>query len=164
MHLAFGEPLSLAAALREEDSSIPKIAFEVLNRVNGVTPITPAALASLALLDGRERAVTYDEGRALVRPLIEYVDARGLPKVEGIEIGKDTVFRPVLSTLVREGIVTEFAGGTEPVYQIAPDKHVIYPEQMPVSLHRAGGMSRTEQLFAYLRHRSNHRHHHSLLG
>ncbi|TMM14144.1 MAG: glycerol-3-phosphate 1-O-acyltransferase [Actinobacteria bacterium] len=124
VHLAFGEPLSLAAALREEDSSIPKIAFEVLNRVNGVTPITPAALASLALLDGRERAVTYDEGRALVRPLIEYVDARGLPKVEGIEIGKDTVFRPVLSTLVREGIVTEFAGGTEPVYQIAPDKHV----------------------------------------
>src|SRR5437660_81291 len=48
VHLAFGEPLSLAAALREEDSSIPKIAFEVLNRVNGVTPITPAALASLA--------------------------------------------------------------------------------------------------------------------
>src|SRR3989440_1190195 len=41
VHLAFGEPLSLAAALREEDSSIPKIAFEVLNRVNGVTPITP---------------------------------------------------------------------------------------------------------------------------
>src|SRR5207244_11493574 len=62
--------------------------------------------------------------RALVPPLTDYVDSRGLPKVAGIEIGETAGVRRALSTLVREGIVTEFAGGTEPVYRIAPDKHV----------------------------------------
>jgi len=42
--------------------------------------------------------------------------------------------------------------GVRFVFTIAPDKHVIYAEQMPASLHRVGGTSRTEQLFEYLRH------------
>ncbi len=37
------------------------------------------------------------------------------------------------------------------VFTIAPDKHVIYPEQLPASLHQVGGQSRTDQLLAYLR-------------
>jgi alginate O-acetyltransferase complex protein AlgJ len=41
--------------------------------------------------------------------------------------------------------------GVRFVFTIAPDKHVIYPEQMPASLHRVGETSRTDQLFAYLR-------------
>jgi hypothetical protein len=41
--------------------------------------------------------------------------------------------------------------GVQFVFTIAPDKHVIYPEQMPASLDRVGGPSRTDQLFAYLR-------------
>ena len=45
--------------------------------------------------------------------------------------------------------------GVRFVFTIAPDKHVIYAEQMPASLHRVGGTSRTEQLFEYLRHTTN---------
>ena len=37
------------------------------------------------------------------------------------------------------------------VFTVAPDKHVVYPEQMPSSLTRAGSVSRTDQVFAALR-------------
>ncbi len=37
------------------------------------------------------------------------------------------------------------------VFTVAPDKHVIYPEEMPGSLHRVHDQSRTDQLLAYLR-------------
>jgi alginate O-acetyltransferase complex protein AlgJ len=36
------------------------------------------------------------------------------------------------------------------VFTIAPDKHVIYPEAMPPTLTRLGGVSRTDQLFTAL--------------
>jgi glycerol-3-phosphate O-acyltransferase len=123
VHINFGEPLSLARALAE-DGSVPKIAFEVMHRVNSATPVTPSAIVALALLGGAERALTLEEGRALVRPLIEYIDARGLGKVAGIEVGRIDLIRAALDRLVREGIVIEFSGGTEPVYEIAPGKHV----------------------------------------
>ncbi len=122
-HVRFGEPLSLAEGL-SEDGTVPKIAFEVLHRVNSVTPITPSAIVALALLGGEDRALTFDEGRALLRPVLEYVTVRDIPTVPGVEVGKTEVARVALTTLVREGVVTEFTGGTEPVYAIAPEKHV----------------------------------------
>jgi len=123
VHVTFAEPLSLAEALANDDG-VPKIAFEVLNRINGVTPITASAVVALALLGGHNRAITLEEGRALVRPLLEYADARGLPRVAGVEIGRSDVVQRALALLVREGVVTEFADGTEPVYEIAPGRHV----------------------------------------
>jgi glycerol-3-phosphate O-acyltransferase len=123
VHVTFADPLSLAEALASDDG-VPKIAFEVLNRINGVTPITASAVVALALLGGHDRAITLEEGRALVRPLLEYADARGLPRVAGVEIGRSDVVQRTLALLVREGVVTEFADGTEPVYEIAPGRHV----------------------------------------
>jgi glycerol-3-phosphate O-acyltransferase len=121
--VSFGEPLSLAQAL-DGDGSVPKAAFEVLHRINLVTPITQSAIVALALLGGEDRALTFDEGRALARPLLEYVHARGLPTVPGVEVGRAELGRKALATLVREGVVKEFTGGTEPVYAIAQDRHL----------------------------------------
>jgi glycerol-3-phosphate O-acyltransferase len=120
-HVRFAEPLSLREATRE-DGSVPKIAFEVLHRINGVTPITPSAIVALALLGGDGRAITFEEGSELIRPVLDYIEARGIPTV--VKIGDAAVVRRALATLVREGIVTEFDGGTEPVYVVAPGKHV----------------------------------------
>ncbi|TML96983.1 MAG: glycerol-3-phosphate 1-O-acyltransferase [Actinobacteria bacterium] len=120
-HVRFAEPLSLREALRD-DGSVPKVAFEVLHRINRVTPITPSAVVALALLGGDGGAVTYDEGSALIGPVLDYVEARGIPTV--VRAGDAAVVKRALGTLVREGVVTEFTGGTEPVYAVAPGKHV----------------------------------------
>ena len=94
--MTFAEPVSLAEALANGDG-VPKIAFEVMNRINGVTPITASAVVALALLGGHDRAITLEEGRALVQPLLEYADARGLPRVEGVEIGRSDVVQRALA-------------------------------------------------------------------
>ncbi len=120
-HVRFAEPLSLREALREDDN-VPKIAFEVLHRINQVTPITPSALVALTLLDGDRRAITFEEGRAWVRPVLDYLDARGIPTV--VQAGDTALVRRALTTLIREGVVTEFSGGTETVYAVAPEKDV----------------------------------------
>lgn len=41
--------------------------------------------------------------------------------------------------------------GIEYVFALAPDKHVIYPEYLPASIHRIGERTRLDQLAAYLR-------------
>lgn len=123
VHLRFGEPLSLRKALAE-DGSVPKTAFEVCHRINRATPVTPMALVTLGLLGTEDRAVTIEEGRSFLRPLIEYVTARELPTTDDIELGRPGPFRTALAGLVREGVVTEFTGGAEPVYAIGSDKHL----------------------------------------
>lgn len=123
VHITFGTPLSLTESLRD-GGTVEKTAFEVMHRIGAVTPVTASAIVAFALLSGEDRALTFEEGRALVRPLIAYLDARGIPRVAGIGTGRTEVVRDVLSTLVREGVVAEYSGGAEPVYFIGPDKHV----------------------------------------
>ena len=120
-HVRFAEPLSLREALRD-DGSVPKIAFEVLHRINTVTPITPSAIVAMVLLSADGRALTYEEGRALILPVFDYIAARGVPSV--VKAGDEVMVRRALGTLIREGVVAEFSGGIEPVYTIAPGKHV----------------------------------------
>ena len=122
-HLSFGSPLSLAESLRE-DGTVPKVAFEVMHRINAVTPVTPSAVVALALLGGDDRALTFEEGRELVRPLMDYIQTRDIPTVAGVGGGQTETVSQALATLVREGVVTEYSGGDAPVYAIGRDKHV----------------------------------------
>ncbi|MDQ4096422.1 MAG: 1-acyl-sn-glycerol-3-phosphate acyltransferase, partial [Actinomycetota bacterium] len=52
------EPISLRQVRTERKLATEKIAFEVLHRINRVTPITPTALLTLALLGIGDRALT----------------------------------------------------------------------------------------------------------
>lgn len=92
IHIRFGEPLSLATALentteREEGSpELQKIAFEVMYRIGGVTPVTPVALASIALLAARGKARTVSELAESCRRLVEFVRRRDLPVTERLDL------------------------------------------------------------------------------
>src|SRR6059058_4380319 len=77
-HVSFAEPLPLGRTLSEDDS-VPKVAFEVCHRVNGVTPVTPMSIVALAMLGAEGRGLTMDEGRAIGGPIIDYIERRGLP-------------------------------------------------------------------------------------
>ena len=46
------------------------------------------------------------------------------------------------------------AHGVAYVFVLAPDKHAIYPEQLPPSIHRVGAETRTDALVNYLREHS----------
>ncbi len=142
VHLRFGEPLSIGAAMEQARAveqekaadrgdvevvdldryAVPKIAFEVCYRINQVTPITPTSLVTFALLDNDDRALTQAEGRAVADPLLEYINKRGLPLTSDVDLSESGGIRRASTRLIREGVIEKYTGGTEPVYSINPDR------------------------------------------
>ncbi len=126
-HLRFGEPLSLrdALSLTLDDEgnarprlAVPKVAFEVADRTNAVTPVTPSALVTFALLDNGDRAIPVPEGRHILEPLLTYINERNLPVTQEFDLSDQGPLREALETLVREGVVTDYDGGDESIYYV----------------------------------------------
>lgn len=135
IHITFGEPLFLSESLErypvgeepDPESShleIAKLAFEVSVRINRVTPITPISLVTLALLGTGDRAVTAEETHEVLRDFITFVEARGLPVTEHLELDDPAVVAAALDALVEHKVVTRWEGGTETVYAIGTDQHL----------------------------------------
>jgi glycerol-3-phosphate O-acyltransferase len=127
----FGEPISLAERLtvaRDAGSTttrtMQKLAFEICDGINRVTPIVPTSLVTLALLGIDERALTLREVRMVLAPLLDYVEARALPLSDGVRaLRRGPMVRGVLDQLAAADVVTVYAKGTEPVYLVRPERH-----------------------------------------
>src|SRR5688572_16012513 len=125
-----GEPVSLRQVRTErkqarENIVVGKIAFEVLHRINRVTPITPTSLLTLALLGLGDRALTPAEIRAVLDPLLDYVAVRKLPQAGTVDLSTPAGLRPALDALVSTKVVTRYAGGAQPVYGIGENQHLV---------------------------------------
>ncbi|MFC5139531.1 glycerol-3-phosphate 1-O-acyltransferase [Actinomycetospora rhizophila] len=148
VHVSFGQPLSLRAALTAandpaldaraesdldaavEDQparrlALQKTAFEVFVRINRVTPVTPIALAALALLGVRDRALTLSQVRRVVEPVLDYVDARGLPHTGIASLRTNGGVAEALLSLRREKVVTAYTEGSEPVFSVESGHHIV---------------------------------------
>ena len=134
VHLAFGEPVSLADSLGGDCAGLPpaqlrlavqKVGLEVMHRIDSVTPVTATGLVTLCLLGLDDRALTVSEIKALLVPLLDYVRRRSLPAVGELRLDRAGAIKQVLQTLVTMGVVTCYDRGTEPVYQVAPDRHLV---------------------------------------
>jgi len=135
INIRFGDPVSLAQAMGpsnpdaepdtdEQSLAIQKLAFEVSDRINRVTPITPTSLVTLALLGRGDRAQSVAEVVVAMRNMLYYVRGRNLPTTGDLDLESADGVRRTLERLVENGVVTCFAGGFEPVYAIKPDQHL----------------------------------------
>jgi glycerol-3-phosphate O-acyltransferase len=131
-YVRFGEPLSLKQALQRSDLdrgggrwTVEKVAFEVFQRINRVTPVTAPALVTLALLGVGDRGLTLAEVHRLVLPLRDYAVQRGLPTATIDGLKTEAGLADVLSTLATSGVVRRYAKGIEPVYGINPGQHSV---------------------------------------
>jgi glycerol-3-phosphate O-acyltransferase len=130
VHVCIGEPLSLCGALgpgaqandEARRRAVEKVAFEVCHRINRATPVTPTALATLALLDLDDRALTLSEIQAIVAPFIRYFDARKFPVTGDLTLAGE--LRHTLDWLTDNGVVVRFDGGLEPIWGISPHRHL----------------------------------------
>jgi glycerol-3-phosphate O-acyltransferase len=137
IHVAFGEPISVRDHLTRELTGaadgfntagaadalpLQKLAFEVAVRINTVTPITPPALITMALL-WADRALTVEQLLALLERYAVDVDARGLPVTCRPIATRDTVLRG-LASLQRHGVVTRNDQGRDVVYLIQPEQRI----------------------------------------
>ncbi|TQS43281.1 glycerol-3-phosphate 1-O-acyltransferase [Cryptosporangium phraense] len=126
VQVRFGEPLSLRAALDSETDqrlAVQKTAFEVSHRINEATPVMPRSLVTLALLGIEDRALTVAEVFAVLSPLVSYFSARGL--ASDLDLSEERSVRRVLDELASSGVVERFDKGTEAVYRVGPDQHLV---------------------------------------
>jgi alginate O-acetyltransferase complex protein AlgJ len=98
--------------------------------VLGVSPST-------AVVKGRDGWFFYADDNSID----DYVNVSPLP-AEVTDSWRETLSR-TNDWLKHRGIAY--------VFTIAPDKHVVYPEEMPGTLTRIGAQSRTDQVFAVVR-------------
>ena len=137
IHVAFGEPISVLDHLTQEITEaagtsemadardalpLQKLAFEVAVRINTVTPITPPALITMALL-WADRALTVDQLLGLLERYAVYVDERGFPVTCRPIATRDTLLRG-LASLQRHGVVTRNDRGRDVVYLIQPEQRI----------------------------------------
>lgn len=128
IHLRFGEPLALSAFIEQGEPVPPidvqKIAFEVSTRINDVTPVTPSALLTIALLIGEGKAFTLDELREQVGELCSYIRERNVPVTERVESKNEEQIASILRRLDDEGITATFDDGPQTVYMIGAEERL----------------------------------------
>ena len=130
-YLDFGEPLPLRKRLEElraEDSGagteIERIALDVEHRINRATPVTPTAVVSLALL-GADRSLSISEVLATVQPLASYIAARNWAVAGAADLTNRSTIRWTLHQLVASGVVSVYDAGTEAVWGMCQDQHLV---------------------------------------
>lgn len=134
-YLDFGEPLPLRKRLEElralqktsesgASTEIERIALDVEHRINRATPVTPTAVVSLALL-GADRSLSISEVLATVRPLASYIAARHWKVAGAADLTNRSTIRWTLHQLVASGVVSVYDAGTEPVWGIGAEQHLV---------------------------------------
>lgn len=130
-YMEFAEPVPLRerlAELRGEDPTgshaVERVALDVSHRINQVTPVTATAVASLAMLAGG-RALSLDEVLSTVGPIAQYLQDRNWPIAGGFDMTDRSTVRRTLGELVSSGVLTAYDGGTETVWGIGRDQHLI---------------------------------------
>ena len=104
--------------------AVERVALDISHRLNRATPVTVTAIVSLALL-GADRAMTIDEVLDTVEPLATYIDARQWPVAGAADLRDRSTIRRALAELARSGVLTAYDGGTEPVWKIGDDQHLV---------------------------------------
>jgi glycerol-3-phosphate O-acyltransferase len=130
-YVDFGEPLPLRKRLdelRAEESGtgteIERIALDVEHRINRATPVTPIAVVNLALL-GADRSLSISEVLATVRPLASYIAARNWAVAGAADLTNRSTIRWTLHELVASGVISVYDAGTEAVWGIGADQHLV---------------------------------------
>jgi glycerol-3-phosphate O-acyltransferase len=138
IHVRFGEPISVAKAMAgsadletnsngtdemdtRHDLDLAKLAFEVMYRIGQATPITPAAVVSIALLQAGGAARTIEELAGTCADLDGFIESHHLPTTEPLYLEDPSEVRRVIDLLAEHGNVVTF-NGTRPVYYLKPDQ------------------------------------------
>lgn len=111
IYIRFGEPVSVAGfagEVSEDGTSVAmqKLAFEVMYRIGRVTPTTPTAVVSIALLAARGKARTAAELAEDCSRLVDFIRARGLPTTESLDLRDPDSVTAILDWLGEHGNVS----------------------------------------------------------
>ena len=132
IYIRFGETISLADRLEQgidltsEEGRlvVPRLAFEVANRINAATPITPVSLVALALLTRSGRGLSVDETITVLEPFLAYVKRRDLPTTVPLSLDTSEEVHRALESLVTSDVLSRVEGLESTIYVIGADQHL----------------------------------------
>ncbi len=132
IHLRFGEPIMMSDHVStdvdlhspEGRNVLPKLAFEISNAINDITPITSISLVTLALLSQENRGLTITDTMKVLEPFADFVVERGLPTTFDLPFSSSEEVEQSLEALVSSGVAHRTDGLTEHVYSIGPDERL----------------------------------------
>jgi glycerol-3-phosphate O-acyltransferase len=130
IHIRFGEPVSMAAGLAsidpQDEASIglQKLAFEVMYRIGQVTPITPTALVTIALLAARGNARNAEQLSEDCKELSEFVTARRLPATEDLDLSDPDRVTTILDWLAEHKNVSSHSAVGRRVFWLDEEQMV----------------------------------------
>lgn len=128
-YVRFGPPFSLRNAIQCENKqpqwTLDKIAFEVFQRINHVTPVTAPALITIALLSVHDHALTLQEVHEVIEPLLKYASQRNLPTTALDCLNSLQGIEEQLNILIESGVAGRYDSGLVPVFYIVPGKHSV---------------------------------------
>ncbi|NMN93499.1 lysophospholipid acyltransferase [Antrihabitans stalactiti] len=130
-YLDFGTPIPVRerlAELRGEDPDgahiVERIALDTCHRINRATPVTATAIVCVAML-AADRALSLDEVLGTVSPLARYIERRQWQVAGALNLTDRATVRRTLQELVSSGVLTSYEGGTETIWDIGPQKHLV---------------------------------------
>jgi glycerol-3-phosphate O-acyltransferase len=130
IHIRFGEPVSaramVAEMIGEDETSVDlqKLAFEVMYRIGQVTPITPTALVSLALLEARGTARSSGQLAEETSRLVEFASARRLPTTEDADLRDPARVSAILDWLAEHDNVSSHEALGRRVFWLDEDQMI----------------------------------------
>jgi glycerol-3-phosphate O-acyltransferase len=130
IHIRFGEPVSARAIVGdsggEDESSVDlqKLAFEAMYRIGQVTPITPTALVSVALLEARGTARSSSQLAEETTRLTEFAAARDLPMTEDADLRDPARVSAILDWLAEHDNVSSHEALGRRVFWLDEDQMI----------------------------------------
>lgn len=120
IYIEFGNPVVLGDAMSRNDQlALPKIAFQIGVEANRITPITPAALASLVLMGAGCRSLTERDMQRQFMSLLQWAKRRDIPTTANFKTVREFQLNHLLHSMINDGVVSYYDQGIEPVYGIA---------------------------------------------
>lgn len=130
IHIRLGEPISVASAVGSIDEGeevsigLQKLAFEVMYRIGSVTPVTPTAVVSIALLAARGAARTADDLAEKSARMMDFVTARDLPLTDEPDLSDSETVTAILDSLLEHGNVSSHEAVGRVVYWLDDEQMI----------------------------------------
>lgn len=130
IYIRFGEPVSVRSVIAgideadESSTGLQKLAFEVMYRIGRVTPVTPTAVVSIALLATRGKARTADELSEECARLVDFIRAREILTTEQLDLEDPAVVVPILDWLGEHGNVSSHEAIDRRVFWLDDDQMI----------------------------------------
>jgi glycerol-3-phosphate O-acyltransferase len=127
--LALGDLGGTAAAAAGDpaagdQSEVMRVAIEVCNRIEQVTPIKSADVLTMVLLGANGRALTARETYRQAQEIAALIRERQLPAASGFRLDSEEDVKAAVLSMKGSGLVKSFDRASVPVYYIPGDKRL----------------------------------------